>query len=236
MRALLLRLVLVASLLAGAGHAMATGGRLGLVPDDDTSRVWQPHRRPVFQFDNRYSILTHRLVGIYGLKLGLEWRGRWRAGAGGYLMSSGIPAVRPVPAELPTGSVAEDRLRYVVGFGEYVLVGTPRWEVSLPLQVGVGTHFSRYILPDGSRTNSEKTVIWLLEPSVSSHVRAFRWFAVGAGLGWRQPVFVSGELQRELNGPIFYGRAKLFLGDLYKVVRGRQRLFSQQGLDQPYGN
>jgi hypothetical protein len=53
---------------------------------------------------------------------------------------------------------------------------------------------------------------------------------MGAGVGWRQPVFVPVSVQKELNGPVFYVRAKLFLGDLLKVVRGRQRLFTQDGL------
>jgi hypothetical protein len=70
----------------------------------------------------------------------------------------------------------------------------------------------------------------VVEPSLTGHVRVFRWAGMGAGVGWRQPVFVPTAVQRELNGPVFYVRAKLFLGDLAKVVRGKQRLFTQDGL------
>ena len=45
-------------------------------------------------------------------------------------------------------------------------------------------------------------------------------------------VFIDDELENELSGLIFFGRAKLFLGDLYKIVRGRQPLFTQEGLKQ----
>ncbi|WP_262489852.1 hypothetical protein [Hymenobacter terrenus] len=37
-------------------------------------------------------------------------------------------------------------------------------------------------------------------------------------------------MQKELNGPVFYLRAKLFLGDLLKVVKEREPPFTQEGL------
>ena len=68
----------------------------------------------------------------------------------------------------------------------------------------------------------------VLEPTVAAHLRIFRWGGVGAG--WRQPVFVLTAVQKELNGPVFYLRAKIFLGDFIKVVKNRELLFTQEGL------
>ncbi|HYE77238.1 MAG TPA: hypothetical protein VEI97_04555, partial [bacterium] len=72
--------------------------------------------------------------------------------------------------------------------------------------------------------------VLLVEPTIGGHYRVFRWIGMGAGVGWREAFSVKPEYGDQLDGPIFYARAKLFLGDLYKVVRGRQRLFTQQGL------
>lgn len=199
-------------------------------PGHDSVQVRHPHRRPVFQLDIRNSIINRRLVTIPGLKLGVEWRGRLRTGLGVYLLSNGIPSRQPVPSELPAATRSELRLRYVAGYGEYVVLGNPRWELAGQLQIGVGKTYARYTLPDGNLLRSPKRVIWLAEPSLSAQMRIYRWLALGSGLGWRQPVFINRFTQRELNGPVFYGRIKLSLGDLYKVARGRQRLFTQQGL------
>lgn len=208
---------------AGISRAAATQ------PDDSLS-VRQPHRRPVFQLDIRNSIVNRRFVVVPGLKLGIEWQGRLRTGIGVYLLSNGIPSRQPIPPGLPATTKAELRLRYVAGYGEYVVLGNPRWEIATQLQLGVGKTYAYYILPDESRIRSPKRVIWLVEPSLAAQMRVYRWLALGSGLGWRQPVFVNNLTQRELNGPVFYGRVKLSLGDLYKVFRGRQRLFTQQGL------
>jgi hypothetical protein len=208
---------------AGIAHPVAP-------PLDDSMTVRQPHRRPVFQLDIRNSIINRRFVTIPGLKLGVEWRGRLRTGIGVYLLSNGIPSRQPIPAELPANTRAEVRLRYVAGYGEYVVLGNPRWEIATQLQLGVGKTYAQYTLPDESQVRSSKRIIWLVEPALAAQMRIYRWLGLGSGVGWRQPVLVNNLTQRELNGPIFYGRVKLSLGDLYKVFRGRERLFTQQGL------
>jgi hypothetical protein len=217
-------------LLGGAGALPAPAAAAPFPADDDSVSVRHPHRRPVFQLDIRNSIINHRLVTIPGLKLGVEWRGRLRTGLGVYLLSSGIPSRQPIPSELPAATNSELRLRYVAAYGEYVVLGNPRWEIATQLQLGVGKTYARYALPNGEVVRSPKKVIWLAEPSLSGQMRVYRWLALGAGAGWRQPMFVNKFTERELNGPVFYGRVKLSLGDIYKVMRGRQRLFTQQGL------
>jgi hypothetical protein len=196
----------------------------------DTSRVRQIHRRPVFQFDQRYSILQRQIVGINGLKFGVEWRGRLRTGLGLYFLSSAVPASGPQPGFVPVGSEDKIRFRYAVVYSEYVLIGTPRWELSLPVQGGFGRYYVRYTYPDGTVYRTPKNDIWLIEPTIGGHMRVFRWIGVGTGVGYRQVLFTEDKLEDNISGVIFYGRVKLFLGDLYKVVRGRQPLFTQQGL------
>ena len=47
-------------------------------------------------------------------------------------------------------------------------------------------------------------------------------------MGWRQPLFVPVSIQKELNGPVFYLRANLFLGELFKVMKNKEPLFTQE--------
>ncbi|WP_073111649.1 hypothetical protein [Hymenobacter daecheongensis] len=216
-------------LVGSLGGVLLAGPAVAQSADYATDSA-QLHRRPVFQLDVRNSILNRRYVTLLGLKLGVEWRGRVRTGIGVYLLSSPIPSRQPLPAELPATTRSELRFRYVAGYGEYVLIRTRRWEMSSQLQLGVGKSYSRFFVPDGTILRSPKETIWLAEPTVAGQMRVFRWFSVGTGLGWRQPVFVPRNLQRELNGPVFYGRAKVSLGDLYKTLRFKRRLFSQTGL------
>lgn len=214
-------------LLLLANQPVAAQAALHLGRPDSTG---ERHRKLVVQLDQRFSPLNGKLVGIYGMKVGLEWWGRLRAGLGGYFLSGGVPTRFAAPTGLPVDTKSELRFRYVTAYGEYVLVGTPRWEVSTPTQIGFGTVFSSYRQPNGNRQQSPIDHIWMVEPSVVGHMRVFRWIGVGAGAGYRQMLFLNEKEERELSGFIFVGRVKLFLGDLYKLVRGRERLLSQKGL------
>lgn len=194
----------------------------------DTAFVRQAHRRLTFHLDQRYSLLDSRLAGINGLKAGIEWRGRYRAGGGVYLLSPGVLAYAPEP--VPPGTRTELRFRYVAAYGEYVIRGNPRWEISVPVQLGYGKYYRETINEAGDRQRSSRDRVWLLEPTIGGHYRIFRWAGIGGGIGWREAFSVKPQYGDQLDGPIFYARAKLFLGDFYKVVRGRQPLFTQRGL------
>jgi hypothetical protein len=188
------------------------------------------HRRVVVQYDSRYSILNYHFTTINGLKLGVEFKNRFRTGAAIYFLSSGVPTRQARPENASPAANGDLRFRYLAGYGEYVLLETPRWELSSNLQLGLGSAHVRYTAPEGNVYRTRKQFMGVVEPSFSGQMRVFRWAGLGAGMGWRQPVLVAAPIQRELNGPVFYLRGKLFLGDLLKVIRGRQRLFTQDGL------
>jgi hypothetical protein len=213
-------------LLLGAGRVAYAGSG----PADDSTFVPQAHRRAVFQFDQRFSLLNGKVVGINGIKGGIEWRGRWRAGLGFYRLSGGVPTRIPLPEGMPAGTRDDVRFRYLVAYGEYVFIGNPRWELSTPLQLGAGSYYTKYYFPDGGIQRSSKRVLYVIEPSIAAHYRIFRWIGVGAGAGYRHIAFTGQEPKDQLSGVIFFGRAKLFLGDFIKIMRGHERLFSQKGL------
>ena len=198
----------------------------------DTTQPARPSRRIVVQYDSRYSILNYNFVTINGLKLGIEWPGHARLGGAIYFLSTGTPSRQPRPDDAALHADTELRFRYLAGYGEYVLLETPRWELSGNLQLGLGSAHLRYENVEGDFDKTPKQFMGVIEPSVAAQLRVFKWIGLGAGAGWRQPVFISGAIQRELNGPVFYLRAKLFLGDFVRVVRGRERLFTQEGLRQ----
>ncbi|AWM32885.1 hypothetical protein [Hymenobacter nivis] len=100
----------------------------------------------------------------------------------------------------------------------------------MPLQAGLGNAYVEYASPDGSIQETLHDSMGVIEPSTNVQMRIFRWVGLVAGAGWWAPVFVNRTVRKELSGPIFYLRGKLFLNDLVAVVRGRERLFPQKGL------
>lgn len=227
---LLLLLLSVRGFAAGGEPGdVGLGGRWA--QRDSSSSFYVPrHRRIVFQFDTRYSMVSSQRATVNGLKLGVEWRSRLRMGIGLYVLSPTTRVNVKPGADWPEGTLAHATFRYGALYGEYVLLGNPRWEISLPVQFGMGRYWVQYTDPDGLRSRSTSQRLFLLEPTIAAQMRVFRWIGVGGGMGWRQVLNSPLPPDQSINGPIFYLRAKLYLGDLLRTVRRHQPLFTQKGL------
>ena len=186
--------------------------------------------RFVVQYDSRYSIINHRLTTINGLKLGIEFKSRFRTGAAIYFLSTGVPTRQSAPDNAAEDADAELRFRYLAAYAGYVLLENRRWELSANLQAGLGSVYVLYEADDGDLDKTPREFLGVIEPALAAQYRLFRWGGFGTGAGWRQPVFVPGSIQKELNGPVFYLRANLFLGELIKVVKGKEPLFTQTNM------
>jgi hypothetical protein len=162
--------------------------------------------------------------------LGMEWKGRVRTGAAVYFLSTGIPTRQVPPDNAADEADAELSFRYLAVYGEYVILQNARWSLSGNLQTGLGSVYVHYLTETGTYDKTPRDLVGLVEPSAAAQMRLFHWASLGAGAGWRQPVLVAKSIRHELGGPVFYVRANLLLGPLLKVVKGRERLFTQKGL------
>lgn len=201
-------------------------------PDSSKPAPVFARRRPVLQIDSRYSIINSHFSIINGLKVGLEWRGRVRTGAAFYFLSSRIPTRLEPPDNAADEPDATLRFYNIALYGEYVVLENARWELDANLQSGMGSVRVEYTRDDakGTRSYTPRDFIALVEPSVAAQMRVFSWASLGAGAGWRQPLFVDEIVRREISGPIFYLRAKILLAPLIRIARNHEPLFSQKDL------
>lgn len=189
-----------------------------------------PHNRFVAQYDSRYSIINRHFTTINGLKLGIEFKSRFRTGAALYFLSTGVPTRRAAPENAAEDADAELRFRYLAVYAGYALLETKRWELSANLQLGTGSAYILYESTAGRLAKTPRDFLGVVEPAMAAQLRVFRWAGVGTGLGWRQPVFVPAAIQKELNGPVFYLRGNVFLGELMKVLKDKEPLFTQTNM------
>lgn len=205
-----------------------TGGRDSMVRRPNIPRL--PRNRFVVQYDSRYSILNRHFTTVNGLKLGLEFKSRFRTGAAIYFLSTGVPSRQAKPENAAEDADAEIRFRYLAAYAGYVLLEKRRWELSANLQLGLGSAYVLYQAANGDLAKTPRDFMGIVEPTLAAQYRVFRWGGFGTGLGWRQPVFVPRAIQKELNGPVFYLRANLFLGELFKVLKNQEPLFTQTNM------
>jgi hypothetical protein len=189
----------------------------------------------VFAFDGRYSFIRNQGVNIQGIKAGLEFRSKWRVGLGVYGLLKAEQYTGEVVRKVTGKAVTvpyNARLTFWYGsaYGEYVWLRRQRWEVSFPLNLGIGkTHITAYNSKSGQelKNSQEKTdqTVFLVEPSVTGHYKILNWIGVGGGVGYRWMLFADDRMKSNFNNPIYIIKLKLFLGELIQVVKKKEPLF-----------
>ncbi len=181
----------------------------------------------LLSFDNYRSFIAERPVQFYGLKLGIEWPRKFRWGFGLYSMKNGLPLA---PIERRDYSINQKfNFAYVNTYFEYVIYEDYRWEFSVPVSIGTGwgnidTISSLYNKP-GIRHSDTVTVF---TQGIAAHYKVFYWLGVGVGGGYREIITKDKFVQRQLNGPFYAIKIKLFLGGLYKAIFKRNQVYEER--------
>jgi hypothetical protein len=178
------------------------------------------HIKIVFNIDTRSSFVFAESINIGGLKLGIEWKNKIRTGIGGYFLLSGITRRITYDRGKSDEQLANYTLRfnYIAVYAEYVLFQTKRWEISTPVQFGVGTIYYDIKFDNRQRTSTTNRYPFIIEPTLAGHYKIYNWIGVGAGLGYRAMFSNVNQtsIEKNFNAPIYIIKVKLFLGDLYR--------------------
>jgi hypothetical protein len=169
--------------------------------------------RFVVGLDTRGSFISNENVRLFGVKVGLEHSARVRYGIGYSFLLTPVERDREVEGL----GMVETRLRlgYLTPFFSYVFYHRGAWEVSIPVQIGIGNGSLVYDDDQGNTRRLEKAFLFLYEPAMVVQYRFLKYFAIGGGWGFRL-VATNAELDESLNAPIYLFGLRVFVGDVVK--------------------
>ncbi len=183
---------------------------------DSIAMFTQEPAKPTFSLDSRGSFISNQNVRLLGVKVGLEHAGRVRYGIGYSFLRTPVESEAQVEEGGDTRTVTTRlRLGYVTPFFGYTFYRRGPWEVSIPVQVGIGGGSVVYDDLEGNRTKLKRAFVFLYEPAMVVQYRFLKYFAVGGGLGYRL-VFTNASLDEHLNAPVYIIGIRVFFGDAYK--------------------
>lgn len=163
--------------------------------------------------DGRRSFISNRDVKLLGVRVGLEFEKRMRVGFGLYTLASPFTRtfVRVNDLGIPDTLHPQLRFSYMTAFGEYILLSTQHWEVSFPLQLGIGDA--------GFQGLAEEPQAFLLgEVGIWASYKVFPFLGLAGGVGYRH-ILLGGNLIREnFNAPTYSFGLKLWTGYLLDKV------------------
>jgi hypothetical protein len=184
--------------------------------------------RPFAKLDSRNSFINNSIVNVFGTIAGINFGKRLSFGIGynqlysppknfnqdvEYFNSLGKPYF------VSTGI----RFFYISAAIDYAFYQTKHWEISMPLQIGVGqTYFQQTV--NGIRSKVDKHVNFIYEPTISVDYKIVKWVGVGIDFGYRFLITNDAKLNREFNSPIVTIGIAIYCSEIFKSVFPNSKL------------
>lgn len=178
----------------------------------------------LFAFDARTSWVLGERAGLAGLKIGTTLNKKHKFGLGLYFLKQPIVrgGVNLSETDYPT---ATDTTRYNFGYSslfyEPIWFTNKRLTLSTPLHLGTATVNASYLYRDttgAGYTEYFEGRVKMFEISGVANFKIFRWFAIGAGAGYRGLLTPDANARRAFGGPVLIFQAKIMFGVIYKLA------------------
>jgi hypothetical protein len=171
--------------------------------------------------DGRYSFVTGSPARVYGIKAGLSFNSRVYIGLSYNWLGKGVR--RELPLSSNETVVADLRYSSVAPFFEFIFYRKNHISVSVPTQLGFGYIAHRYNSSNGDVIVANRGFVLMYEPAMTIEHTFLKYFALGAGIGYRLVLIGNKAVEDRLNSPTYLIRFKLDFKALYGDIRGKDR-------------
>lgn len=118
---------------------------------------------------------------------------------------------------------AKLQLFYFSAQVEYIYYRNKHWQLSMPLQIGVGQTAYKYEWL-GKRRYDERYTCLIYEPAVSVEYRFVKWIGVGADVGFRFMLTESKALNSKFNSPTYAFKLLIYYNEIFKSLFPNSKL------------
>ena len=158
------------------------------------------------------------------LRMGLEFKKKLRLGIGYAALISDVVEEKTITTEVThRDSIlnASLSLAYFSMSSEYIFYDSKRWQITMPVGIGIGSsYFSYYEKINGdykTKKTDQGTVVLLGATGLVTY-RVLRWVGLSAGVGYRIALIKNSKVKESFTSPVYTIKIRLFLGEIYKSV------------------
>lgn len=171
--------------------------------------------------DSRHSFINQSGVSLFGVKGGIEFNRKLRFGLGFNILTTKLNTNFSYTNDGVLTNTDDARLIFyhVSPYVEYVFYKHDRWEVSIPIQLGIGNSYYTYRAESGQRYNSNRQFILSYEPAITAQYKIFKYFGPGFGVGYRLMIIDNKAIKESFNSPVYIFRFKVFFGEIYRDLK-----------------
>lgn len=185
----------------------------------DTTAQRKADFKVVFNFDARRTWVNKESVRFNGFRIGAQ-RGKDLVAIGFYGL--GDPYVQEA-VDLGDLGVRRfyTRFNYTGLTYERLLVDVKRWQIGIPLSVGLGNYRTSYLSDDGKEIAYAVNELVPLEATLHVDYNVFWFVFIGVGGGYRYVLAADPAASRTLTDWAYYFKVGLRVGEVAKrIVNG----------------
>lgn len=185
-------------------------------------------QKPVLfgKFGTRDSFIDNNRAGVLGVQLGINFANRFRLGVGyNQLYSSSAFFDKQLfflnYSNITVSTNAHLQLAYFSAFVEYVYYRNHRWQFSIPLQLGIGQIYYKYLLNNETKKMDQSSV-FVYEPATSVEYKVVKWLGLGADIGFRFILTDYKKHSEKLNSPTYAFKLLIYYSEIYKSIKKKK--------------
>lgn len=180
------------------------------------------------KLDGRNSFIENSRAKIFGAKLGIIYGKRLSFGLGYnqlYTQKNGFD--NTIYLQNKDGSlypvIARLHMWYISAYTEYVFYTNKHWQLSMPLQIGVGKSYYTHMILD-KKIKTVDAFNFIYEPAVSVEYKIVKWVGIGADVGYRFMITSDKHLNKNFTSPTYAFKVLIYYGEIVKSLFPKSKL------------
>jgi len=171
-------------------------------------------KKPKFDFrlDSRNTFISQNGVRVFGFKFGVDYNRTLSFGLGYNQLLSNVK--RDVYHHGLEQS-AKLSYYYISPYIDYTFYRDSKWELSIPVQLGIGEAFYEYSV-NNKPVDFAKGFMFSYEPAISFQYKFLSYFGAGAGVGYRLMIVNNSNVKEQFTSPVYLFKFKIYFQDLYQ--------------------
>jgi len=183
------------------------------------------------RLESRYSLINNQITSVTGIRLGVAFQRKLRLGGGiSWLKTEYKKTIQNVEAdEQYRNTLLFLKFGYMCFYADFVFYKTKHWQLSVPIQAGMGMIWYQKFSDYKIFGNETKYGLLIYEPGITVQFKVFKWFAVGSDIAYRFALKNNKKISERLSSPTYSLKIIILFDQLFFQMFPESKMSKQKG-------
>ncbi len=170
--------------------------------------------------ESRISFINNKSISVNGLRVGISFNRKLRIGGGVSWLNSDLYLDKEKQYL---------KFVYLCLYSDLVFYKTKRWQLSVPIQIGMGSSWFQNESPFYFPNKYSKYFLFLYEPGITTQFKIFKWLGFGSDIAYRFTLKNKENIGGNLNSPTYSLKILTWFDYLYYDMFPKSKLSVKYG-------